>query len=86
MEKSNWKVRFDTFLTHIRHDIEKGETTGRKYHWGEYTATVQGNEIDINGTVYSVKQLGTESGHSQDQTIFNFMPFLLAFSLKKYNK
>lgn len=71
--KADWKVRFDTFLTHIRHDIEKG-IDNQVYNWQNIRIERRGNEIAVFQTnrakgVYTISALGSAEQHSQDNRI-----------------
>lgn len=76
-EKSTWKVFFHTFLTHIRHDIQKG-VDNQRYNWHNVQIERQGNRIKVfQNKVLQVElgldTLGTESAHSEDNQVFNWL-------------
>ncbi len=73
MDKGNWKVRFDTFLTHIRHNIEKGVDIGT-YKWQNIVIETNKGGILVTQAgqgrgAYPLEALGTEEQHSQDNRI-----------------
>ena len=70
--KASWNVRFDTFLTHIRHDIKKG-VDNESYSWQNIVIEVRNGlsvfQSGIAKGVYPLDALGTEKEHSQDNRI-----------------
>lgn len=76
-DKSTWNVFFHTFLTHIRHDIQKG-VDNQKYNWHNVQIERQGKRIKVfQNKVLQVElgldTLGTESAHSEDNQVFNWL-------------
>lgn len=76
-DKSTWDVFFHTFLTHIRHDIQKG-VDNQKYNWHNVQIERRGNRIKVfQNKVLQVElgldTLGTESAHSEDNQVFNWL-------------
>lgn len=73
--KANWKVRIDTFLTHIRHDIKKG-IDNQRYKWQNVTIERVGDRLLVMqgfNTVggFTLSDLGTEENHSLDSKIIS---------------
>lgn len=72
-DRANWKVRFDTFLTHIRHDIEKG-IDNQVYNWQNIRIERNDDTIAVFQTnnakgIYPLNALGSAEQHSQDNRI-----------------
>lgn len=79
--RANWKVYFHTFLTHIRHDIQKS-IDNQKYVWDNVVIKREGNRLSVyeqNANnlvpkgVFDLTVLGTESAHSQDNSIYKVL-------------
>lgn len=74
--KASWKVHFNIWLKHIKHDLEKG-VYNQEYKWHNMIATTNNTNIITFGQgdraePFGVHSLGSESEYFNDNTVQNY--------------